>query len=198
MCSTTYPRNPSRTTSLKTTLRLLFIRLEAEKNTRHQSVRGRGGVIAVMYETCWTGLSRPSWEREVEFQLSRPAILRYWAGIPNQHPQTNRLYRRMRIDAAQRELSRSNGERSWRPATAAFRTQIGIAAIAPGCFPTEPTFGAWATTNRGGLGRSARARLRMGYIWCDIWMARRRPRFLFLRRYTRLRRELYEVLGVYK
>ena len=28
--------------------------------TGHQSDRGRGGVIAVMYETHWTGLSRPS------------------------------------------------------------------------------------------------------------------------------------------
>ena len=32
-------------------------RLEVEKITGHQSVRGRGGVIAVMYETRWTGLS---------------------------------------------------------------------------------------------------------------------------------------------
>ena len=36
-------------------------RLEAEKVTGHQSVRGRGRVIAVMYETHRTGLSRPSW-----------------------------------------------------------------------------------------------------------------------------------------
>ena len=42
--------------------------------------------------------------------LSRPHILRYWAGTPDQHRQTNHLYRRMRIGAAQRELSRNNGE----------------------------------------------------------------------------------------
>ena len=30
---------------------------EVENTTGHQSVRGRGGVIAVMYETRWTGLS---------------------------------------------------------------------------------------------------------------------------------------------
>ena len=35
-------------------------RLEAEV-TGHQAVRGRGRVIAVMYETHRTGLSRPSW-----------------------------------------------------------------------------------------------------------------------------------------
>ena len=106
----------------------------------------------------------------------------------------------MRIGAAQRELSRRNGydSVSWSPAAAAFRAQIGFAAIAPRCFPTEPTFGTRATTVCGGVGRSARARLRIGYIWCDFRMTRDRSIFLFLRRATRLRRELYEVLGVGK
>ena len=86
-------------------------RFEVEKITCHLSVRGRGGVIAVMYETHWTGLSGPSWEREMDLQLFRQGILRYWAGTPNQRCQPNRLYRRMRIGAAQRELSWNNGER---------------------------------------------------------------------------------------
>ena len=45
-------------------------------------------------------------------QLSRHECLRhaYWAGTPNQHRQTNRLYRGRQIGAAQRELSRSKGE----------------------------------------------------------------------------------------
>ena len=66
--------------------------LEVENITGHRSVRGRGGVIAVMYETHWTALSRPSWEWEMDLQLSRLASLRNWAGTPNQHRQTNRLY----------------------------------------------------------------------------------------------------------
>ena len=86
-------------------------RLEVEQITGHQSVRGRGGVIAVLYKTHWAGLSEPSWEREMDLHLSCSHILRYWAGTPDQHCQTNRLYRRMRIGAAQRELSRNNGER---------------------------------------------------------------------------------------
>ena len=90
-------------------------RLEAEKITGHQSVRGRGGVITVLYETHWSGLSRPSWEREMDLQLFLLEILRYWVGTPNQHRQTNRLYRQMRIGASQRELSRSNGERYLAP-----------------------------------------------------------------------------------
>ena len=32
----------------------------------------------------------------MDLHLSRPHILRYWAGTPDQHRQTNRLYRRMR------------------------------------------------------------------------------------------------------
>ena len=63
----------------------------------------------MLYKTHWAGLSEPSWEREMDLQLSRSYIMRYWAGTPDQHCQTNRLYRLMRIGAAQRELSRNNG-----------------------------------------------------------------------------------------
>ena len=52
-------------------------RLEVEQMTGDQSVRGRGGVIAVLYKTHWTGLSEPSWEREEDLHLSRSHILRY-------------------------------------------------------------------------------------------------------------------------
>ena len=52
-------------------------RLEVEQITGHQSVRGRGGVIAVLCKTHWAGLSEPSWEREMDLHLSRSHILRY-------------------------------------------------------------------------------------------------------------------------
>ena len=51
----------------------------------------------------------------MNLQFFRHDILRYWAGTSNQHRQTNRLYGRMRISAAQREISRSNGERFLAP-----------------------------------------------------------------------------------
>ena len=60
-------------------------RLEVEKITGHHLVCGGGGVIAMMYETHWTSRSRPPWEREVDLQLFRREILRYWAGTPNKH-----------------------------------------------------------------------------------------------------------------
>ena len=47
-------------------------RLEVEQITGHQSVRGRGGFIAVLYKTLRTGLSKPSWERVMDLHLSRP------------------------------------------------------------------------------------------------------------------------------
>ena len=85
-------------------------RLEAEQITDHQLVRGRGGVIAVLYETHWTGLLSPSWERELDLQHFRLHILLYWSGKPTQHRQTNRLYRQMCISSAHLELSRSQGQ----------------------------------------------------------------------------------------
>ena len=91
-------------------------RLEVEQIAGDQSVRGRGGVIAVLrYKTNWAGLSKPSWKREMDLHLSRSHIFRYWAGTPDQHRQTNRLYRQIRIGAAQRELSRNNRERFLAP-----------------------------------------------------------------------------------
>ena len=54
--------------------------------------------MAVMCETHWTGLSRPSWERGMDLQFfCQEIISRYWAGTPNQHRQTNRMYHRMRF-----------------------------------------------------------------------------------------------------
>ena len=53
--------------------------------------------------------------REMDLHLSRSHILRFWAGTPDKNSQTNRLYRRMRIGAAQSELSRNSGERFLAP-----------------------------------------------------------------------------------
>ena len=126
-------------------------RLEVGKVTGHESVRGRGGVIAVLYKTHWVGLSEPSWEREVDLQLSRTHILLrcYWAGTPDQRRQTNRLCRRMRIGAAQSELSRNNGERFLAPGYAcapraewlrryeATRSQSKVVVHVPTCAVTN-------------------------------------------------------------
>ena len=61
---------------------VLAQRLNVEKITGHQSVRERGGVIAVLYKTHCVRLSEPSWEWEMDLQLSRTHVLSYWAGTP--------------------------------------------------------------------------------------------------------------------
>ena len=81
-----------------------------EKITGHHPVRGLGGVIAVVYKMHWVGLSESSWKREVDLELSRTHSLRCWAGTPDQHRQTSRLYRRMGIATVHLELSRDNGD----------------------------------------------------------------------------------------
>ena len=151
-----------------------------------------------MYETHWTGLSGPSWEWEMDLQLFRREMSRYWAATPNQHRLTNRLYRRIRIGAAQREFLGATASDSWRPVTAASVAQNGLAATAPRCFPAESTFRTRPTMFCGVLGRSARARLRMGNTWCAFWTIRGRSSFLLLWCATRFRLERYEFLGVYK
>ena len=86
-------------------------RLEVDKISTHRSVRGRGGVVVVLYETPWRGLLRPSWERESDPRHSRQHVLEYWAGAPLQLRPANRVYRRMCVGAAQRELTRDKGAR---------------------------------------------------------------------------------------
>ena len=87
-------------------------RLEVDLIVAHQFVRGSGGKIAVLYETRWIGLTSSSWERETDLRRFRTAILRYWAGTPNQRGSTgNRRYQNMRRSAAARELHRNRGER---------------------------------------------------------------------------------------
>lgn len=93
-------------------------RIEVERITGHQSVRGRGGKLAVLYETHWKGLLQPSWEREIDLQHFRRSILDYWVGPSHQSRSCNHLYRRMRASAAARELARASGGR---PLTKGYR-----------------------------------------------------------------------------
>ena len=51
----------------------------------------------------------------MDLQLSRTQFLRCWAGIPDQHHQTNCLYGHMRIGTARHELFRNNRERFLAP-----------------------------------------------------------------------------------
>ena len=89
--------------------------LEVERITGHQSVRGRGGVIAVMYRTHRTGPSRPSWQREMDLQPLTPADLALLGWHSESTPSNQPPVSSDAIGAAQRELSRANGERFLAP-----------------------------------------------------------------------------------
>ncbi|CAB1111208.1 unnamed protein product [Ectocarpus sp. CCAP 1310/34] len=86
-------------------------RLEVDYISGHQLVRGRSGVLAVLYQTHWVGLTTPSWERESDLDLFRRHILLYWSREACQSKRDNRTYRVARTRAAQRELARNRGER---------------------------------------------------------------------------------------
>ena len=86
-------------------------RLKVDYISGHQLVRGRSGVLAVLYHTHWIGLATPSWERESDLEQSRRHILLYWSREISQSKQGNRAYRNTRTRAAQRELARTRGER---------------------------------------------------------------------------------------
>ena len=152
----------------------------------------------MLHKTHWAGLSETSREREIDLHLSRSHILRYWAGTPDQHRQTNRLYRRMRIGAAQRKLSRNNGERFLAPGYACVPHADWLRRYHDTDFLREPTFGTRETIGCGGLEKSARALPRTRYTWSASWTTRDRLNFLFPRHATRLRREPYEALGACK
>ena len=108
---------------------------------------------------------------------------------------TNRLYRRMRIGAAQRKLSRNHREPFWHRTTLEPHARSGSAGTATRCSPREPAFGTRATIACGGLKKSVRVRWRMGYPWPKFWTIRGRSSSLFSRRATRPPRGPYEVLG---
>ena len=100
----------------------------------------------------------------MDLQLFCNGILRYWTGTPNEHFHTNRLYCRIQIGAAQRELSQSNGERFLAPGygcvpRAEWRSRYSITMLPNGAhFWSKGDDGLWwlgkisASTTTGGRG----------------------------------------------
>ena len=99
----------------------------------------------------------------MDLHLSRSHILRYWAGTPDQHRQTNRLYRRCGLVRHSVSSLGTTGNDFWRRATLVSHARSGSAATAIRCSPRESTFGTRATMGCGGLEKLVRIRRRMGY-----------------------------------
>ena len=96
-----------------------------------------------MYEAHRTGLSTPSWEREMDLQLSRresSSMLMGWhsePAPPNQPPADRRM-RTWRSTAG--TFSGATANVSWRPATAASRTPIGLDTAQRHAAPSNGAF----------------------------------------------------------
>ena len=78
------------------------IPVDIGKITGHQLVRGRGGKLAVMYETHWEGLSSITWEREIDLKNFSRHILEYWMSTPRQVKGVDSKYRAIRRARAHR------------------------------------------------------------------------------------------------
>ena len=92
--------------------------------------------------------------------------------IPNQHRQTNRLCRRMRIGAAQDEPSRNNGERFVAPGYACVPRVDSFSRYHDTVLPKGAHV--WYKGNDGlwWLGKSTRALPRTRYTWSAFWTTR--------------------------
>ena len=89
----------------------------------------------------------------------------------------------------------TTGNVSYRRAKPVFPVPVGSISTTIQYFLSERTFGARETIGYGGLEKSARAPPRTRYTSSAFWTTRDRLNFLFPRRATRLRQELYEALG---
>ena len=173
-------------------------RLEVEKITSHQSVRGRGGVIAVLYKTHWVGLSEPSWEREMDLHLSRSHIVRLLGrrSEPTAKPTVSTTERGSGGHSVSSPAT--TGNIFWCRATLVFTAPSGSIATTIRCFLRRSTFCTRETIGCGFLETSVPAQPRARYIWSDFWTAQGPFKFLFSRRDTRLQRGPYEAFGAYK
>ena len=141
------------------------------------------------------GLSEPSWEREINFQLSRTHILPYWTSTPDQHRQTNRLYRRMRIGAAQGELSRNNGERFLAPGYACVPRAEWLRRYRDTVLPKRAHYGYKGNDRLWWLRKISASTTEDGVHLVRFWTTRGRSSFLSPRRATRPQRGPYEILA---
>ena len=135
MSYTPLRRSRPPTTLLLTTFPPTLI--EVIKFLGHQCVRGRGGAIAVFYETHWKGILRPTWERELDLQAFRTQILAYWASGPAHRQPNTRQCQQLRTNPVAREITRAKGERyfpgAYRLVTAdVYRARFSTAPLSTG------------------------------------------------------------------
>ena len=129
------------------------ILLGVAKITGHQCVRGRGGTIAVLYETRRDGLLRPTWERELDLQPFGHHILTYCAAGPTRHRLPIRQHQQLCINAVALEIAAPKGNATCRVPTDLSRTMFTVPALCPTPYPLEPLSGTIPLTVPGGPAR---------------------------------------------
>ena len=120
------------------------------KTTGHQCVRGRGGTIAVLCETHWDGLLRPTWERELDLQAFRHHILSYWATEPAQHQPNTRQYQQRRITQPHARSPAQKANTTSQAQTDYSRTMFTVPASYPPPHLLKPLYGTTPLTVPGG------------------------------------------------
>ena len=171
---------------------------DVERLTGHQSVRGRGGVTAVLLKAHWAGLSEPSWEREMDLQRYRTHICVIGPAFRTSTAKPTVFTAGCGLVRHSVSSPGTTGSVFCRRATLVFHARSGSGVTAIRYSPREPTFGSRVTMGCGSLEKSVRIRRRMEYTWSDFWTTRGRSSFLFPRRATRPQRKPYEVLGAFK
>lgn len=65
-------------------------RVVVDRISGHQLVRGRGGGLALTYQTHWRGIIRVTWASELDLRYFRREILLYWVGDAVHHCLSNK------------------------------------------------------------------------------------------------------------
>ena len=124
--------------------------IDVAKITGHQRVRGRGGAIAVLYETHWKGVIRPIWERELDLQAFRYKILAFWASGPDHRQPNTRYYQQLRINATAREIARPKGDLYLPGSSRLVSSDVIVPTSPQPPFPLGPLSGITPSTAPGG------------------------------------------------
>ena len=131
------------------------ILIDVAKITGRQCVRGRGGVIAVLYETHWNGILRPTWEREMDLQAFRHPFLPIGRMV-----QTTTNLTPGNTNNCELTLPRAKSPSPTANATYRVLTDLSLTtSTAPAFYPllclSEPPFGTIPLMALGGLGKSS-------------------------------------------
>ena len=172
MCSTTFPRNPLRTTSLKTTFRLPF---NDSKWRRSPAISRSGGEVessrCYTRRSEWDSPNRPGSGKWTSNSLA-PTFRVIGPALRTSTAKPTTFTAGCALGPAQRKLSRNNGEHILAPGYACVPRAEWLRRYRDTVLPKGAHVWYKTTTGCGGLEKSTRVRLRIGYTWSEFWTTR--------------------------